>query len=113
MHPPIEAAADNQADRKIKIKEQVVTQAQTPSQSAAKVAIGELQGEDVVTQEPASPEVVSEAPMVEVVVGEIQREDVVTQEPTSPEVVSEEPMVEVAVGEIQRGVTVTQEPASP
>ena len=36
--------------------------------------------------------------MVEVVVGEIQREDVVTQEPSSPEVVSETPTVEVAAG---------------
>ena len=58
----------------------------------AEVAIGELQGEDVVTQEPTSTEVVSEEPIVEVVVGEIQRGDVVTQEPASPNI-----LVEVAI----------------
>ena len=69
LHPPVEAAIDNQADREIKIQEEVVTQEPTLSQSAAEVAIGELQREDDVTQEPASPEVVSETPMVEVDVG--------------------------------------------
>ena len=66
MHPLVEAAADNQEDREIKIQEEVVTQEPTPSQSAVEVAIGELQREDVVTQEPASPEVVSETPTIEV-----------------------------------------------
>ena len=90
MHPPIKAAADNQVDREIKIQEKVVTQEPTPSQSTAKVVIGELQSVDVITQEPTSLEVVSETPMVEVAVGEIQGRDVVTQEPTPPKVISKE-----------------------
>ena len=59
------------------------------AQSATEVAIGELQKEYVVTQEPMYPEVVSEPPMVEVVVGEILGRDFVTQEPAPLEVISE------------------------
>ena len=59
MHPPIEVAANNQVDKEIKIQEEVVPQEPTSSQSATKVAIGELQREDAITQEPVSPEVVS------------------------------------------------------
>ena len=95
LHPPDEAAANNQTDGELKIQEEVVTQEPTPSQSAVEVAIGELQGEDFVTQEPTSPQVVAEAPMVEVVVGEIQGKDVVTQEPAPPELISEVSMQEV------------------
>ena len=43
LHPTVEAAADNQVDKEIKIQEEVVPQEPTSSQSAAKVAIGELQ----------------------------------------------------------------------
>ena len=89
MNPPVEAVADNQADKEIKIQEEVATQEPTPSQLATKVTIGELQREDVVTQEPTSPEVVSKTPMVEVVAGEIPGRDAVTQETTPPEVISE------------------------
>ena len=59
LHPPVEAVAENQADGEIKIQEEVVTQEPKPSQSAVEVAIGEIQGEDVFTQEPPSPKVVS------------------------------------------------------
>ena len=65
MHPPVEVGADNQVDKEIKIQEEVVPQEPTSSQSATEVAIGELQKEDDVTQEPTSLEVVSEPPMVE------------------------------------------------
>ena len=58
-------------------------------QSAAKVAIGEIQREDVVTKVPASPEVVLETPMVEFDAGEIQGRDTVTQELVPLEVISE------------------------
>ena len=58
LHPPIEAVANNQEDREIKIQEEVVTQEPTPSQLAAKVVVVEIQGQDVVTQEPTSLEVV-------------------------------------------------------
>ena len=54
LHPPVKATADNQEDKEIKIQEEVVTRGPTPSQLAAKVVIGELQREDVVTQEPTS-----------------------------------------------------------
>ena len=82
MHPTIKVAADNQADKEINIRDEVVTQEPTSSQSAIEVAIGELQREDAVTQEPASPKVVSETPMVEVAAGEIQGRNFVTQDPT-------------------------------
>ena len=55
LHPLVKATADNQADGEIKIQEEVVTQEQTPSQLVVEVDIGEIQGEDGVTQEPASP----------------------------------------------------------
>ena len=55
--------------------------------------MGELKGEDGVTQEPTSLEFVSEAPIpVEVVVGELQRGDDVTKEPASPEVIAGVPI---------------------
>ena len=101
LHLPIIAAAENQADVETEIQEEVVTQEPTPSQSAAEVAIGELQGEDVVTQEPISPEVVSEAPMVEVSVGEIQGRGVVKQEPAPPKLISEVSMQ--AIQDVQIG----------
>ena len=53
------------------------------------VAIGELRGEDAITQEPTSLEVVYDGLMVEVFVGEIQGRDVVAQEPAPPEVILE------------------------
>ena len=74
---------------RLKFRQMVVTQEPTPSQSATEVAIGELQGEDVVTKEPSSLEVFLEAPMVEFAAREIQGRDVVTQEPTPLEVISE------------------------
>ena len=49
LHPPVEAATDNQTDKEIKIQGEVVTQEPTPSQSVVEVAIKELQKEDVVT----------------------------------------------------------------
>ena len=55
LHPTIEVVADNQGDKEIKIQEEVVPQEPTSSQSATEVAIGELQKEDAVTQELASP----------------------------------------------------------
>ena len=69
LHLPVKSSADNQADGEIKIQEEVATQEPTPSQLAAEVVVGELQGEVAVTQEPTSPEFVSEAPMVEVTIG--------------------------------------------
>ena len=42
LHPTIKATADNQADKEIKIQEEVVPQEPTSSQSATEVAIGEL-----------------------------------------------------------------------
>ena len=59
LHPPVEVAADNQVDKEIKIQEEVAPQEPTSSQLATEVAIGEPQKEDVVTQEPTSPKVVS------------------------------------------------------
>ena len=88
MHLLVKAVADNQANGEIKIQEEVATQEPTPSSVAIEDDVGELQGEDAATQEPASPEVVSEAPTkVEITIGEFQGEDVVTQELASPEVV--------------------------
>ena len=58
FHPSVKVAAGNQVDKGIKIQEEFVLQEPTSSQSATKVAIGELQKEDAVTQEPTSPEVV-------------------------------------------------------
>ena len=40
LHPPVKAAAKNQADGVIKIQEEVATQEPKTSQSAAEVAIG-------------------------------------------------------------------------
>ena len=84
LHLPIKATTDNQEDGEIEIQEEVATQEPTPSQSDAEVSIGELQGEYVVTHEPKSPKVVSEAPRVEVAAREIQGRGVITQEPTPP-----------------------------
>ena len=89
LHLLIKAASENQVNVENEIQEEVVTQEPTPSQLAFEVAVGELQGEDVVKQERASPEVALEAPMVEVAAGEIQGRDAVTQEPTPPKVISE------------------------
>ena len=47
----------------IEIQEEVVTQEPTPSQLDAEVAGGEIQGENVVTQEPSSPEVIAGVPI--------------------------------------------------
>ena len=58
----------------------------------AKVEEGELQKEDVVTQEPTSSRVVVEVIMQEETAKTLIKEDVVTQEPTSPRVVVEVPM---------------------
>ena len=70
------------------MQEDVAPQEPTSSQSATEVAIGKLQKEDAVTQEPASPKFVSRLPMVEVATEEIPGRDVVTQEPAPPEVIS-------------------------
>ena len=55
LHPPVEVASDNQVDKEIKIQEEAIPQEPRSSQSATEVAIGEIQKEDAVTQEPTSP----------------------------------------------------------
>ena len=52
LHLLVKAVADNQEDGEIKIQEEVSTQEPTPSQLVFEVAIGELQQEDAITQEP-------------------------------------------------------------